>query len=150
MTSPILQTEGLQKSFGALKVTDDVMLDLKPGELHAIIGPNGAGKTSLIHQLSGCLAADAGRILFDGTDVTALSMAKRTRLGIARTFQITSVLSGFSALENAALVIQARSGSSFRFFRSAAREQNLNDQAMAVLETVGLAARADPDRRSSG
>ena len=143
MTSPILQTEHLEKSYGALRVTDDVTLDLKPGELHAVIGPNGAGKTTLIHQLSGRLAADSGRILFEGTDVTMLSMAKRTRLGLARTFQITSLLSGFSVLENAALAVQARSGSSFRFLRPAAKERALNDEAMSALETVGLAAHAD-------
>lgn len=142
MTSPILQTEHLRKSYGALQVTDDVTLDLKPGELHAVIGPNGAGKTTLIHQLSGRLAADAGKILFEGSDVSALSMARRTKLGIARTFQITSLLSGFSVLENAALAVQARSGSSFRFLRPAASERALNEEAMAALETVGLAARA--------
>ena len=141
--SPILRTENLSKAYGALKVTDDVDFDLQPGELHAIIGPNGAGKTTLIHQLSGCLAADAGRIQYDGDDITSLSMVGRARLGISRTFQITSLLSGFSALENAALAVQARSGSSFRFFQRAALERSLNDEAMTVLETVGLAERAD-------
>ncbi|MGI9490163.1 MAG: ABC transporter ATP-binding protein [Geminicoccaceae bacterium] len=143
MTDPILRTENLRKAYGALKVTDDVSLDVMPGELHAIIGPNGAGKTTLIHQLSGRLAADAGRVLFEGNDVSTLSMAGRTRLGIARTFQITSLLSGFSALENAALAVQARSGSSFHFFQAAGSERALNDEAMAALETVGLAERAE-------
>lgn len=143
MTGPILKTEGLRKAYGALKVTDDVSLDVMPGELHAIIGPNGAGKTTLIHQLSGCLPTDGGHILFEGSDVSTLSMAWRVRLGIARTFQITSLLPGFSALENTALAVQARSGSSFRFFRTAAHERALNDEAMAALETVGLDDRAD-------
>ncbi len=143
MTDPILRTENLRKAYGALKVTDDVNLDLMPGELHAIIGPNGAGKTTLIHQLSGRLAAGAGRVLFEGSDISSLSMARRTRLGIARTFQITSLLPRFSALENAALAVQGRSGSSFHFFKAAARERALNDEAMAALETVGLADRAD-------
>ena len=143
MTAPILHTENLRKAYGALRVTDDVDLDLMPGELHAIIGPNGAGKTTLIHQLSGCLPADGGRVLFDGDDISALSMARRVRCGIARTFQITSLLPGFSALENAALAVQARSGSSFRFFRQAARERVLNEEAMEALECVGLAERAD-------
>ena len=142
MTAPILTTEGLRKAFGALKVTDDVSLTLQPGELHAIIGPNGAGKTTLIHQLSGCLPADGGLILFDGEDITRLSMARRVRMGLARTFQITSLLPGFSALENAALAVQARSGSSFRFFHNAAGEQALNEAAMTALETVGLSANA--------
>lgn len=143
MTSPLLQIEHLQKAYGALQVTDDVSLALEPGELHAIIGPNGAGKTTLIHQLSGRLPADGGRVLLDGDDITFLPMAKRVMRGIARTFQITSLLPGFSALENAALAAQARSGSSFRFFRNAARERALNDQAMAALEAVGLEDRAD-------
>jgi branched-chain amino acid transport system ATP-binding protein len=141
--SPILRTEKLSKAYGALKVTDNVDLDLLPGELHAIIGPNGAGKTTLIHQLSGCLAADAGLVLFEGGDIASLSMARRARLGISRTFQITSLLPGFSALENVALAVQARAGSSFRFVRPAAFERELNDEAMAVLETIGLAERAD-------
>ncbi len=143
MTAPILQTEHLRKAYGALTVTDDVSTDLKHGELHAIIGPNGAGKTSLIHQLSGYQPSDGGRILFDGIDITTLPMAKRVRLGIARTFQITSVLSGFSVLENASIAAQAGAGTSFRFLRPADRERDLNDQAMAALETVGLADRAE-------
>ena len=104
---------GLTKSFGALRVTDDVSIDVKPGEIHAMIGPNGAGKTTLINQLSGRLPADDGRVLFDGADITELTMAERARLGIARSFQITSVLEGFSVLENAALAVQAREGTSF-------------------------------------
>ncbi len=143
MMSPILQTERLRKAYGALTVTDDVSIELNPGELHAIIGPNGAGKTTLIHQLSGCHPADGGRILFEGQGITDLPMAKRSQLGIARTFQITSVLGGFSVLENTALAAQARAGSSFRFFRPAAREQSMNEAAMAALETVGLANRAE-------
>ncbi|MEZ5933686.1 MAG: ABC transporter ATP-binding protein [Alphaproteobacteria bacterium] len=142
MSAPLLEVRNLRKSYGALTVTDDVSLDLRPGELHAIIGPNGAGKTTLIHQLSGCQPSDAGHVLFDGQDITTLSMAKRARLGIARSFQITSLLSGFSVLENAALAAQARTGSSFRFFGRAAAERTLNDQAMAALSTVGLAERA--------
>ena len=147
MMTPILQTEHLRKAYGALTVTDDVNFDLRPDELHAIIGPNGAGKTTLIHQLSGSQPADGGRILFEGHNITNLPMAKRVQLGIARTFQITSVLGGFSVLENAALAAQARIGSSFRFFRSAAGEQRMNRAAMAALETVGLADRAE--RRAS-
>src|ERR1700742_2579040 len=111
MAEAILSLERLEKSFGALRVTDAVSLDIGRGELHALIGPNGAGKTSLIHQLSGALRPDAGRILFDGEDVTALPMHARARRGLARTFQITSVLPRFTALENAALAVQSRSGS---------------------------------------
>jgi branched-chain amino acid transport system ATP-binding protein len=142
MAEPILSTRDLRKSFGALKVTDGVSLDIAPGELHAIIGPNGAGKTTLIQQLSGNLASDGGRVLYRGEDITALSMEQRARRGIARSFQITSILAGFSVLENIALAVQARAGSSFRFFGRADREAALNDEALDALRAVGLEARA--------
>jgi branched-chain amino acid transport system ATP-binding protein len=142
MTAPALQLQNLTKHYGALKVTDDVSLDIAPGELHAIIGPNGAGKTTLIHQISGLAKPDAGRILFHGQDVTALPMHARARLGLVRSFQITSILPRFSVLENVALALQAHSGSSFAFFGSAAAERPLNDAAMVLLTRFGLASRA--------
>jgi branched-chain amino acid transport system ATP-binding protein len=143
VSAPILQLDHLGKSYGALRVTDDVSLAIEPGELHAIIGPNGAGKTTLVHQISGLAPSDSGRILFSGRDVTSLSMPERVRLGLARSFQITSVLPGFTALENVATAVQARSGSSFRFFASARRDPVLNGPAREFLERFGLGARAD-------
>ncbi|MDN3567677.1 ABC transporter ATP-binding protein [Paeniroseomonas aquatica] len=142
MAEPILEVAGLRKRFGGLAVTDDVSFAVAPGGIHAVIGPNGAGKTTLIHQLSGTLRPDAGTVRFAGRDVTALPLQRRARLGLARSFQITSVIPGFSALENAALAVQARSGSSFRFWRPAAAEARLNAAAMAALDQVGLAGRA--------
>ncbi len=142
MVEPLLSLRSLRKRFGGLAVTDDVSLDVQPGEIHAIIGPNGAGKTTLIHQISGALPVDSGTILLNGRDITRLSLARRARLGLARSFQITSVVPAFTALENAALAVQARSGSSFRFFWPAAAERQLNGPAMAALEMVGLGARA--------
>jgi branched-chain amino acid transport system ATP-binding protein len=142
MTAPPLQLENLAKNYGALNVTDDVSLDIASGELHAIIGPNGAGKTTLIHQISGLASPDSGRIIFYGRDVTELPMHERARLGLVRSFQITSILPRFSALENVALAVQAHSGSSFSFFGNAATEQPLNDAAMGLLARFGLAARA--------
>ncbi|WP_230530852.1 ABC transporter ATP-binding protein [Microvirga roseola] len=142
MAEPLLELRSLRKAYGALAVTDDVSLSIRPGELHAIIGPNGAGKTTLIHQISGMLPSDSGQILFDGENVTHLSMPQRVRRGLARSFQITSILPGFSALENVALAVQARHGSSFRFFGNAAQEQALNEPAMQHLNTVGLGGRA--------
>jgi branched-chain amino acid transport system ATP-binding protein len=139
---PLLRLDGLRKRFGGLAVTDDVSLDLAEGEIHAVIGPNGAGKTTLINQVSGTLAPDSGRVIFAGLDVTRLPMPRRVRAGLARTFQITSVLPGFSALENVALAVQAREGSSFRFFRPAASEARLNRAAQAALDAVGLGDRA--------
>ncbi|HJU31873.1 MAG TPA: ABC transporter ATP-binding protein [Hyphomicrobiaceae bacterium] len=142
MTDPILRLDGIDKSFGALKVTDGLTLEVARGETHAIIGPNGAGKTTLINQISGALAADAGRIRFDGHDVTALAMPVRARLGLARSFQITQVLPRFTAQENVALAAQARSGSSFRFWRPVRDERDLNETAMKALAAMALAERA--------
>jgi branched-chain amino acid transport system ATP-binding protein len=142
MADAVLKIEGLTKNFGGLRVTDEVTLDVRPGELHAIIGPNGAGKTTLINQISGALRPDAGRILFCGEDVTRLAVERRARRGLARSFQITSILPGFPVVENVALAVQARSGSSFRFFGRAADEEALNAPALAALAQVGLAHRA--------
>jgi branched-chain amino acid transport system ATP-binding protein len=142
VSEPVLRVEALCKHFGGLLVTDNVTLTIAPGELHAVIGPNGAGKTTLINQISGLIRPDAGRIELGGRDVTALPMYARAALGLARSFQITSVLPRFSALENVALAVQARTGSSFRFFGRAGRERILNDQAEAVLAEVGLLGRA--------
>jgi branched-chain amino acid transport system ATP-binding protein len=142
MSEPVLRLERLRKSFGGLVVTDDVTLDILPGELHAIIGPNGAGKTTLINQISGMLGSDDGSIVFAGRDVTALPAHARAALGLARSFQITTVLPGFSALQNVALAAQARDGSSFRFLGRVDDEERLNDRARAALAEVGLAERA--------
>jgi branched-chain amino acid transport system ATP-binding protein len=143
VAEPVLALKDVRKQFGGLVVSDNVTFTVAPGELHAVIGPNGAGKTTLINQISGVLMPDAGTILFGGRDITRLGPPERARLGLARSFQITSVLPGFSALENVALAVQARSGSSFRFFGDAAREAALNEPALAALAEVGLAERAD-------
>ena len=142
MAEPLLALDHLRKAYGALVVTDDVSLAVAEGELHAVIGPNGAGKTTLIHQTSGLLAPDSGRILLAGEDVTRLSMHERVHRGLARSFQITSILPRFSVLENVALAVQARSGSSFRFFGDAASDPTLNTPAREFLALVGLEGRA--------
>ena len=143
MTEPLLRLDKVSKSFGGLVVTDDLSLDIMPRELHAVIGPNGAGKTTLINQISGLLRPDAGSIVFAGRDVTRLPFHARAALGLARSFQITSIIPTFSALENAALAVQSRAGSSFRLFGRAAREAKLNAPALAALADVGLAERAN-------
>ena len=142
MADAVLHLEKLRKSFGALVVTDDLTFDVMPGELHAVIGPNGAGKTTLINQISGLVAPDSGTILFAGRDITALPTHARAELGLARSFQVSSILPGFSALENVALAVQSRAGSSFRVLGRAAAEAALNGPAMAALADVGLAERA--------
>jgi branched-chain amino acid transport system ATP-binding protein len=142
MAELILEAQGLRKAFGALAATDGVSLELREGETHAIIGPNGAGKTTLIGQLAGNLRPDAGSIRFAGEDVTALSAPARARKGFARSFQITSIYRDFTALDNVALAVQAHAGHSFRFWRPAREEAALRKPARAVLDEVGLGAKA--------
>jgi len=139
----LLETAGLTKRFGGLVATGDVSLSIAPGEIHAVIGPNGAGKTTLIGQLSGELKPDSGAIRFAGADISRLGPARRAALGIARSFQITSIFREFTALDNVALAIQARAGHSFRFWRAARRDARLRDPAFAALGVVGLAGRAE-------
>jgi branched-chain amino acid transport system ATP-binding protein len=139
----LLQIEGLTKRFGGVIASDEISLDVPRGELHAIIGPNGAGKTTLIGQLTGELDPDAGRIRFDGADITALPVHRRSQLGLARSFQITSLFLDFTALDNVALAVQAHAGHSFRFWRNARHETDLREPARAALQRVGLSARAD-------
>jgi len=139
VNATILHVDGLVKRFGGLAATDGATLDVRAGEVHALIGPNGAGKTTLIHQIAGSLAPDAGRIVFDGADVTALPMAKRVHAGLARSYQITNVFGRLPVLDNLALAVQARSGGSLRFWRPARSERARYDEAAAVAERVGLA-----------
>jgi len=143
MADVVLSLQSLRKNFGGLRATDDVSLDLRAGEIHAVIGPNGAGKTTLIHQISGFLKPDAGSIFLSGRDVTRLPPDARARAGLARSFQITSILPEFTALANVALAVQARSGSSFRFLGRVAAEEDLNGEARGMLTEVGLGDRAD-------
>lgn len=143
MADPILEIRDLRKSFGALKATDGVSLDLVPGEIHALIGPNGAGKSTLIHQVSGSIASDSGAIRFLGQDMAGLDMAARARLGLARSFQTSSLAQEFSALRNVMLAVQAKQGSSLRFFRPVMGDGSLIDPAMEMLERAGLTGRAN-------
>jgi branched-chain amino acid transport system ATP-binding protein len=143
LTNPVLDIVGLRKNFGAVCVSDNISLQVHAGEVHALIGPNGAGKTSLIDQISGVLSPDAGRILFQGADVGALAMHQRARLGLVRSFQITCILPGFSVLENVALAVQSRMGSSLRFFGRVSGEAALNREAVRALRSVGLESRDD-------
>jgi branched-chain amino acid transport system ATP-binding protein len=138
-----LEVRRLTKRFGGLTATDALDLDVAAGELHAVIGPNGAGKTTLIAQLAGVLRPDAGSIRLDGEDITSLAEHERVHRGLARCYQITNLFPRFTALENVALAVQARDGSSFRFWRPVAHEQKLAAAARELLESVGLEARAD-------
>jgi len=142
MVEALLRTDRLVKRFGGLLATDGICLDVRPGEIHALIGPNGAGKTTLVAQLTGLLAPDSGTIEFAGRDITRLATPARVRLGLARSFQITSVLREFTVLDNVALAVQAHAGHSFRFLADARADRALRDPARQLLEDVGLAARA--------
>ncbi|MFZ9627610.1 MAG: ATP-binding cassette domain-containing protein, partial [Burkholderiaceae bacterium] len=143
MAQPLLRVEALVKNFGALRATDHVSFDLLPGEIHALIGPNGAGKTSFVAQVSGHLSPDAGRIVFDGTDLTQTSVHERVASGLARSFQITRLFKSFTVRDNIALSVQARSGSSLSFWRPVAAEVPLAREADAILERLSLTERAD-------
>ena len=143
MADPMLRVENLIKRFGGIAATDNLSLDVGRGELHAIIGPNGAGKTTLISQLTGQLRPSAGTIRFAGQDITQLPAWRRSQLGLARSFQITSLLPDFTALDNVALAAQARSGHSFRFWGNARKEKPLHEAAQSALARVGLERRAE-------
>jgi branched-chain amino acid transport system ATP-binding protein len=143
VADPLLRVEKLVRRFGGILATDHVSLDVVKGELHAIIGPNGAGKTTLISQLTGHLSPNSGSVFLGGRDITGLPAYRRSALGLARSFQITSLLPDFTAADNVALAAQAHHGHSFRFWANARKERVLRDAARAALERVGLGARAD-------
>ena len=138
-----LKVSNLGKRFGGLTATDNLSLDLRQGEIHAVIGPNGAGKTTMIGQLIGELRPDVGTIHFLGQDITAMPVHLRSASGIARSFQITSIFQNFTALDNVALAVQAHDGHSFRFWAAARNDKSLRNPAMQALEQVGLAHRAE-------
>ena len=144
MNTPVLlDVQGLHKRFGGVVATDGVDLQVRVGEVHALIGPNGAGKTTLVAQLAGQLAPDAGRIVFDGRDITGSSAHQRARLGLARSFQITRLFASFGVLEHLALALQAAAGRNTGAWRPVSRETALFERARALLPRLGLAAHAD-------
>jgi branched-chain amino acid transport system ATP-binding protein len=143
VADPLLRVENLVRRFGGIVATDHVSLEVARGELHAIIGPNGAGKTTLISQLTGQLLPHAGAIYLAGQDITRVPAWRRSALGLARSFQITSLLPDFTALDNVALAAQAHDGHSFRFWANARKERGMRATALAALERVGLGARAN-------
>jgi len=134
-----LEIRELHKNFGALQVTRDVNLTLDRGARHALIGPNGAGKTTLVNLITGVLKPTSGKVLLDGEDITALSQAKRSRRGIARTFQINQLFRGLTVLENLYLAIGERTRACNRLWRPAGAEGAVIEEAMVHLESLKLA-----------
>jgi len=139
----VLSLKNLSKRFGGVVAVDSVSLDVAAGEVHALIGPNGAGKTTLIHQISGSLPCDEGQITFQGVDLTKAKPHSRVRAGLARSYQITSIFRRFTVLDNLALAVQARSGTSFSFWKPVAREKALFDEARSIAAQVGLSGKVD-------
>ncbi len=142
MADHILRVSALNKHFGGIRAIDDVNLSVEQGRIHAIIGPNGAGKTTLISQLCGEIKPDSGEIEFDGHSIVKYSMARRAREGLARSFQITSVLLPMTLLENVMLAVQASDGHSFRFWAPVMKQVALKETAMQYLAELGLDDRA--------
>ncbi len=139
----MLEVKNLRKRFGGVYASDGVSLEVRQGEVHALIGPNGAGKTTLIAQLSGSIASDEGQIFFLGQDVTRQEQHIRVRAGLVRSYQITSIFGRFTVIDNLALAVQARSGSSLSFWRPVSAEASLFEEARAIAAEVGLAGKED-------
>ncbi|HCP78170.1 MAG: ABC transporter ATP-binding protein [Pusillimonas sp.] len=135
----MLTVRNLVKNFGGLTATDDLSLQVRDGELHAIIGPNGAGKTTLIHQLAGEYFPDSGEIIFDGKPITRTKPHARALVGLGRSYQISSVFSELTVIENVLLSLLAHQGHSFKFWKPILAFSGYRDKALAALETVGLA-----------
>lgn len=142
MTEPVLATHGITKRFGALTACDDVSIDLKLGEIHAVIGPNGAGKSTLIQQICGSLKPDAGHVTFLGQDVTSDSTAARAQAGLARTFQISALAMEDTVLQNALLGALGATGKPWHFWKPALNSGDLRATASEALERVGLSNHA--------
>lgn len=140
--APVLSIRNLSKQFGALVASDDVSLDVFPGQLHALIGPNGAGKSTLIGQISGFLSVDHGDISLASTNISSLSPERRVHLGLGRSFQISNLMLEWSARRNVMLAVQAKQGGSFHFFRNVWKDESLRAAADIALAEVGLLERA--------
>ncbi len=136
--TPVLETRGLCKSFGALTVADNIQLRLDAGARHALIGPNGAGKTTFVNMLTGRLTPSSGHVLLGGEDITRLGQAARVKRGIGRTFQINTLFRNMSVLDNVALGIAERHGTGGRLWRPARVYEQVRKEAHDLLVMLGL------------
>ncbi len=142
MGEPLLKVESVTKRFGAVTASNNLSFSVKEGETHGLIGPNGAGKTTIINQLTGEINPDSGSIFFNRNNLAGISVASRARMGLARSFQITSLFEQLTVEQNLALAIQAHQGHSFRFWRRAGSDPKLSGPTFDALCRVGLEARA--------
>ena len=141
MASPILSIQKLSKKFGAVIANEDVSIDLYKGEIHGLIGPNGAGKSTLIKQISGEIKQDSGKIILEKNEISNHPVFERTKMGLARSFQVSSVIPNFTALENVILAIQGNLGQTFKFWKPVSKNQGLINAAQVYLDQVDLKAR---------
>lgn len=142
MSDVILETCDLRKAFGALLAVDGVSIQVQTGAIHSIIGPNGAGKTTFFNLLSGNIQPTSGQVLYKGRDITKLPLHRTAHIGMGRSFQITNLFPNLTAFENVRLACQAMGRNNFAFWRPARHFTRYTDRAAAILEQVGLSARA--------
>jgi len=147
-TAPILELRGLSKSFGGLHAVEGVTLSVLPGDRKAIIGPNGAGKTTLFNVVTGVLPATSGKVLLFGRDITDWPSHRRTALGMARTFQVTSLFPKLTVLDNVLLAITGLRKMKFVMWRSLSSYRDLYRKAHRLLESVGYGDRKDVEVRN--
>ena len=143
MGEVVLSLDRLSKRYGALLANEEVSLDLRQGEIHALIGPNGAGKSTLVKQVAGEIPPDGGSIIFDGLSINGLNTAARARAGLGRTFQVSSLISEFSVLQNVMLAVQGQQGKTFRLIRRFSNDSELRKLASAYIAELDLQDRAD-------
>lgn len=143
MKNKILNIKNLSKSYGAFKVTDEIAIDLNFNEIHALIGPNGAGKSTLIKQIVGSVKHDIGSIILDQEDITDLTDIERAKIGISRTFQVSSIIPKFTALENIILSLLNKSNNTFQLFKSLKENRELHSKAKKILRDIDLDSKSD-------
>ena len=141
MVSPILSIQNLSKKFGAVIASEDVSIDLYQGEIHGLIGPNGAGKSTLIKQISGEIKQDSGKIVLGENEISNQPVFQRAKMGLARSFQVSSIIPSFTVLENVILAIQGNLGQTFKFWKPVSKNQELINAAHGYLDQVDLKLR---------
>ena len=143
MKKPVLKIDKLSKSFGAIKANDNLNFNLFRNEIHALIGPNGSGKSTLVKQVSGFLKQDSGQIYLEEIDISNYSAEQRSRMGIARSFQISSVINSFKVIDNLRLSLMGRDGGYLNPLNNIYRNKDYSDEAFDLLNIVDLTNKAN-------